>query len=186
RCYRSEAVSGHINLGHDLNESVRSVLHKFTNLILRVEAAVIPGLIWCGRREGAEGTGLLHAPGSDLGQLWQRFYFDAPALVVGEVEVKNVEFVSRHVVDEVLHFIYGEEVAGDIEHESAPAEAWMIFDRHCGHGPFDIAFRICHDFFRQKLIERLDAVEDSGGLAGTERDSGRSHVEAIACGRIGN
>src|SRR5690606_31250664 len=109
-----------------------------------------------------------------------------PALIVREVEVENIEFVSRHVVDEVFHFIYGEEVAGHIEHESAPAEAWVIFDRYCGHGPCDIAFRICHDFFRQKLIKRLDAVEDSGGLACAESDSGRSYVEPIACGRIGN
>src|SRR5690606_436324 len=154
--------------------------------ILRVEAAVVLGFVGCRWREGAEGAGLLYAPGTDFGELWQRFYFDAPALVVREVEVENVEFVSRHVVDEVLHFIHGEEVAGDIEHESAPAEAWMIFDRHCGHDPCDITFRICHDFFRQKLTERLDAVEDSGGLTGAERDSGRSHVEAIASGRMWN
>src|SRR5690606_17074851 len=84
RCYRSEAVSGHIDLGHDLNESVRGVLYEFTNLILRVEAAVVLGFVGCGWREGAEGAGLLHAPGTDFGELWQRFYFDAPALVVGE------------------------------------------------------------------------------------------------------
>ena len=53
---------------------------------------------------------------------------DAPALVVGEVQVQHVELVEREQVDVLLHLVDGEEVARDVEHRAAPGEARMIGD----------------------------------------------------------
>ena len=57
---------------------------------------------------------------------------DAPALVVGEVQVQGVELQSRGAVDVGLDGLDGEEVARDVEHHAAVGEARCVLDLHGG------------------------------------------------------
>ena len=46
-----------------------------------------------------------------------------PALVVGQVQVQDVELVERGEVDEAQDVVDAEEVARDVEHDAAPGVA---------------------------------------------------------------
>ncbi|EGJ75145.1 putative beta-N-acetylhexosaminidase [Streptomyces sp. Tu6071] len=132
---------------------------------------------------------------------------DAPALVVGEVEVQDVELVRGEQVDRAQHAVLGQEVAGDIEEVAAPGEAGAVLDlrvrdldagRRYGHGrgAGDGGHRGGERCAAQglgpgELAERLDAVVDPGGPAPGDADAfgadgqdvrlgGRARVDAQA------
>ena len=71
---------------------------------------------------------------TDLGQRRPRVDLQPPALIVGEVQVKVVEFEHRDVVDVPFDVWHRKEVAGDVEHGSAVLETRKVVDaRHVRH-----------------------------------------------------
>ena len=69
-------------------------------------------------------------PGAHLGQLRVLLDLDAPALVLGEVPVEDVELVQRHQVQVLEQELLGHEVAAHVEVAAAPGEA-----RACPRSP---------------------------------------------------
>ena len=66
--------------------------------------------------------------GAGDGQLRPLGDRDPPALVVGQVQVQDVELVERGEVDQAQDVVDAEEVARDVEHEAAPAVARRVLD----------------------------------------------------------
>lgn len=57
-----------------------------------------------------------------LGESRAAGHLEAPALIVGEVQVQAVEVVVGEQVDQPAHVVGGAEVPRDVEHHAAPAE----------------------------------------------------------------
>src|SRR6266545_7648682 len=93
----------------------------------------------------------------ELGEAWD---LDTPGLVVREMEVQDVELVPGNEVDRAQHQGLRLEVAGDVEHEPAVAEAGSVHDPDRREvEPTAPAGRRRG----QEAPQGLEAVEDAGG-----------------------
>src|SRR5207249_7121312 len=106
---------------------------------------------------------------------------DAPALVVGEMPVEDVELVQCQQIDVLQDEFLRHEMASDVEVARAPAEARSVLDldrrdRPCSSGDRCSA----EDIWREKLPQRLRPVEDARGLRRADRELVAAHREAVA------
>lgn len=107
------------------------------------------------------------APGADLGQQRVVLHRQAPALVVGEVEVEDVELVQRHHLQVARQAVQGQEVAGDVNVRAAPGMGRSVLDPHGGQDQVRGVHRPrAQDLGRQKLQEGLDRPAEAGRGAG--------------------
>ena len=98
--------------------------------------------------------------------------------------MERVHFVLRHQIEKVLDLVLVEEVAGNVQHQSAPAEARPVFNPHGRHCPrhcrFDLGRR--KDLRRQELEQCLHAVEQSRPIAGGNRHAVGRRVQRVSLG----
>ena len=113
----------------------------------------------------------LGAPGADLGQARVAFDFDAPALVVGQVPVEDVQLVQRQQVDVALDKFHGHEMAAHVQHAAAPAEARPIFDLDAGQRPGNAVLGLRReDLGREKLAQGLGCIQQPGRGRSAQQD----------------
>ena len=168
RRQRGVGVAGHVDLGHDGDVAVGCVLDELRERLLRVEAA-------SGAAHGRAAAVFRQVrPGLDL---------DAPALIVGEMQVQAIDLVHRDQVDVPLHVVRTEEVARHVEHRAAPREPRTIDDPSRGHGDRAALARRRRgmlDDDRQELPQRLHAVEEPGGAVRSDVDAFGGDRELVA------
>ena len=167
RLERGVDVGRHVDLRHDHDVPVLRIAHEVRELVLRVVAA---------------GTAAHLAEATDLRQLGPRLDLDAPALVVGEVQVQHVDLVEREHVDVLLHFARGEKVARHVEHRAAPREARMIRDGDGGNLPRPGIYDLRFDLRRQELAQRLDAVKHARGCGADDAHRVTRHRQVVTLG----
>ena len=63
------------------------------------------------------------------------FDLDAPALIVGQMQMKHVELVLPHLVEDQFDIRDREEMARRIQHQPSPFEARKVFDVHATWQP---------------------------------------------------
>ena len=150
------AMAGHLDFGYHRDEVLGGIGHHFPHFFL----GIIP------RGNGAVKLG---AGGSHLREQRILLDLDAPALVVGEVPVHDVDLVLRENVDVLFDFIYAHEVACSIHHETTPAETGIILDPDTGEGSV-----------RLQLGKGLAGIEEAG-LGGSDGlDAAGRHFEGVA------
>ena len=147
---RRRRVPGRVDLGDDLDEASCRVSD---------DAGVVLG------RVGAAGTAFHVGRSADLGEQRARRHVEAPALVVGEMEVQPVHLVQRDQVDVTQHRLHGAEVAGDVEHRAAVRETWTVRDVGTMHRP------------------RAGLHGGRLGSRGQHQPQGREPAEHSLCGR---
>ena len=76
------------------------------------------------------------------------------------MQVEGVELIMGHRVDLLLDVGFVEEVARDVEHQSAPAIAGCILDFAAGHAAVGTA----------QLAQRLQSIEESCARNGLDGD----------------
>lgn len=59
------------------------------------------------------------------------YHREAPATVVGQMPVENVELELRHRIEQALDVIDRLEMARRIQHEATPAETRRVVDLQC-------------------------------------------------------
>jgi hypothetical protein len=101
---QGQAVAGRIDLGQQGDEPVGGVRDQGAHLVVGVEGAV----------------GFAHRCGPSG--------LDAPALVVGEVQVQHVELVQRGQVDQRPDLGRREEPAHHVDGEATPSEPRGVED----------------------------------------------------------
>lgn len=106
---RGLRVPGDVDLGDDRDVPLGGVRDDLADVVLGVETAVRLLVPERGRPVAPLRTG---APGADLGEPGVALDLDAPALVVGEVEVEDVELVGGEEVEVAQDTGLGHEVAG--------------------------------------------------------------------------
>jgi hypothetical protein len=104
---RGLRVAGDVDLGDDGDVPFPGVRDDLADVVLRVVTAV-RGLV--PQRRGPVPPFGAGAPGADLGEPGVALDLDAPALVVGEVEVEDVEFVGGEEVEVAQDVVLGHEV----------------------------------------------------------------------------
>src|SRR4030042_6458263 len=105
----------------------------------------------------------LPAPTADLCQPVIFRDFNPPALSLSQVPVESVHLVHGQEVDVFLDKLFGKEMAADIKMDAPPDEPGPVFDldkRDLPGDPFRLA--TAFHFRREKLEQRLDAVEEAG------------------------
>ena len=125
-------MTRHLDFGNDLDVSRRRVAHDLDVVGARIKsAAVRPSH----QRPRAEcrlqecfGIERVPASGTHRRQLRQTGDFDAPPFVVRQVHVEDVELVARHHVEGAQYRRLWVEIARDVEHEPAVAEARRVHD----------------------------------------------------------
>jgi hypothetical protein len=159
RGYRRLRVAGAVDFGHDGDEPRGGVRHDLSDVLLRVVAAVPHPVVLAGGLPGVSDQGG-GPPRSDLDQPRVALNLQPPALVVGEVQVQDVELVQREQVDEAQHELLGHEVSCHVEHRAAPAEPGGVGNLEVREAD-DLAGRVV----RHQLAQCLGAVEHPGGYA---------------------
>ena len=139
-------MAGHFDLGHDDDVPVCGVSNDFADV---GGGEILP----------LAGRGVERA---DFGELGVAGDFDAPAGIVGEVQLEHVHFVARHLVDELQHHGFSEEVAADVDQQAAPGEARRVGD--VGGGDRAPAVVV-----GDELAKRLRAVEQALWVGGVNR-----------------
>ena len=119
--YRRLHVPGHVYLGNDRDMPLVAVRDKLFELRLRVKPSV---------RADAE-VGMAAAR-PELCEQGIFFYLHAPALIFGEMEMKDVELMHEHEVDELFHLVKRHEISAHVQHESAVRKARLVLDERAG------------------------------------------------------
>ena len=158
----SDFVAGHLNFGDDHDVVGGGEGDQFFHFGLGVEP----------------GTGIEHVvhggAGAALGHEARIFFdLDAPSLIVDEVEVQGVEFVARHLGDDLFESGEGDEGATGVDHEFANGSARCVGNEQrrelCG-------------LRGEQLVERHEPVVDPGGRTTDDADALLIDSELIAFG----
>lgn len=170
-------MSGHPDLGHDRDAPQVGVRDEFAELPTGVAAAVRRPVVHPAAR-GADHR--LGPVATDLGEFGVGRDRHSPALVVGEVQLQDVELVEGQQVHVAAYEGDRLEVAGHIEHRSTPEVAWGIRDLDAGKLPGTAALRgVQQGFGWKQLADGLDAVQESGFVCGSQEQGVRSDAEPV-------
>ena len=150
-------MARHVDLGHDRDEPARRVRDDLAVVVLRVVSRPAPS------------TPVPRPPTSV--SAGQPVDLDAPALVVGEVQVQVVDLEQRDVVDVALDLVDREEVPGDVEHRAAVGEPRGVLDVDSRDGP--------RRRRRDQLPQGLDGPEGAGWGAGGDPDDVSARSQGV-------
>ena len=152
---RGVAVPRHVDLGHDRDVARLRVGDDVRVLLLRVEPAVAAADLRLS---------------ADRREVRPRLDLDAPALVVGEVQMQPIDLVQRVQVDEPFDVLGLQKMAGDVEHRAAPLVSRHVDDVGRGHDQPPHVRRRMLDGRRQELSHRLHAVKQPRRLCRDDSD----------------
>ena len=118
---------------------------------------------------------------ADFRQAGIFLYLNAPALVVREVEVEDIHLVGSHQVNELQHFLLGQEVAPDVHHGPSVGEAGRVFDADSRDFQcFPERLPGIINLRRKQLQQRLHAIEPSGSRSvGRDVDALSVHYKPV-------
>src|SRR5580692_10834948 len=60
--------------------------------------------------------------------------FNSEALIIGEMPVKYIQLHGGHAIQVALQDVERNEVAADVDHQSAPGKARFVVNRNCRRG----------------------------------------------------
>src|SRR4051812_39299551 len=109
-------MTGHINLWQNIYKFILCILHQLFNIILGVETSISTWLVCSRNRKRSKVTYLLYIPCAYFSELRQCFNFYAPTFIICKMQMQQVIFISYHVVNKLLHFIFCKEVAAYVKH----------------------------------------------------------------------
>ena len=148
-----QAMSRHVYFRNDAYVAFCSVCQYFLHIFLCVEASVgrfFSRLLWCALPPLPDTRS---APGANLCQAWQGFYFQTPSLIVGQMPVEYIHFVFCQFVDVFLYFLFSEPVAADVKHKSAPGKLGFVGDVGTGNRPVDAFLFLAVFYFGGKHLQ---------------------------------
>ena len=179
-CKGSLHVARHINLGDNGDVAFGSVAYNLACVVLCVVARN-RHVVVLARVGGGDGARALRA---NLCKLRILLYFNAPALVLGEVPVEVVDVVHGEHVDELLEVVDAEEVATAVDHKRTVGKARSVADVGCRQR---YLLGVLND--RQSLHDGLQAIEHASVCCAFKHNGLLRHVETIslvAAGNVGN
>ena len=165
---QSLRMARQVDLGNDRDAALGGVAHQRAQFGLGVEASDSR------RRCRATRAGPL-PPRADLGQLGIALDLEAPALVVGEMQMERVELHRRHLVDDPVERRQRLKMSRGIDHQSAPGKARRIANVEQRHRDRTAARAIGAEQLRQ----RHRAIDQPGMRRRGNADAVRINREPI-------
>ena len=92
-----------------------------------------------------------------LGKLWVAEYLYAEPLIVGKVQLQDVEFETSHFIDISLDGMYGYKVPCGIEHKCTVAVTWCVLNFY-GRDAYTLLSGC--DICKHPLVKCVDGVEN--------------------------
>ena len=170
----SRAVTRDLDLGNHSHAPAAGIFHHLADIVFGVESAVRLSVAYPAVERS------LLAPGADLGEAGILVDLDTPALVFRKVPVEHVLLVHGHEVDELHHFLFGEEVTAAVEQEAAVCKLRLVHYGAAGRGPLDLLCELVSvDFCRKQLEQRLKAVEGTVDLCRLNEHAVWGHFQGI-------
>ena len=175
-------VPGHVDFRDDHHAVVPGVLHDFLVVVLAVETGV-PwfALVWVCRHGGLAGDirqVRVFDPGGVVGCGWL-VHGDAPALVIGEVDMQAVHLELCGVVDVFLHFINGVKGTRHINAHTTVLVTGVVTDNHTAHSPRSVNRGLGFNPLREKLTQCLNTIQSTG-----PRVRGNFHAVGVSLQRV--
>src|SRR5438046_1319293 len=179
---RGHRVPGHLDLRQHTDPTLRGVPHDLPHVVLRVETAVRFARKFASRRVLRSWRGhRILAERADGGELRVLLDLDAPALVLGEMPVEDVELVQREEIDVLEDEFLRHEMAAHVEMAPAPGEARPILDLKRRYRPGRSGDRGAPvNVGREELAQCLRAVAYPGRFGSADRDLVSGDGEAVA------
>ena len=105
-------------------------------------------------------------------KLWKFSAFDAETLVFRKMPVEDIHLDGFHAVEVALEDVERNEMAADVDHESAPCETRLVLN---GDGRSGETVRRYFD----ELEKCLQSAEHAERICGVELCAGRSDFERV-------
>ena len=160
------------DLGNHLNITGRSISHDLPDVILRIITAIGPGRPLRNVAPVAEFPPLepvgLRPESSEPGQQRIPVDLNAPAAVVGQVQVEDIKLVTCHFIEYLENLFFGKEMARNVEMDTPVAETRIIGNLHTRD-----------TFCREQLQQRLPGIEQPGGVGRGDPDAVAADFEPI-------
>ena len=148
-------VRREFDLGNHLDITGRSISHDLANVILRIITAIGPGRPLRNVAPVAEFPPLepvgLRPESPEPGQQRVPVDLNAPAAVVGQVQVEDIELVTCHFIEYLENLFFGKEMARNVEVDTPVTETRIIGNLHTRD-----------TFCREQLQQRLPGIEQPG------------------------
>ena len=166
-------MARNIDLGDDFNMAFGRIRNDVAQVILCIESANARGRLVVGDAHGGGARQLGQARVVDGVALFAPIVgdLDAPALVIGKMQVKLVELVHGHDIDGLLDLVYGQEGSGRVEHDAAVFEARCVLDVERRDGPRAIGEELRGTPGAKQLVKRLLGVEEAVCGRGCDLDA---------------
>ena len=135
RHHRGTGVGRHIKFRHHLDMAICRVAQDFLVVSDAVETTAKVIRIGTGSQLGQQAAVFFQietALAANLGQFRQAGNLQAPALIIGQVEVKPVELVGRHLIQQLDNHFFAVEVAAHVHKHAAVREARCVFHNRLG------------------------------------------------------
>src|SRR5438477_11319368 len=95
RCDGCQRMTRDIHFRENIYKLVFCISHQLFDIILSIKATEIAWLFRTRDRESAKTSFKVYIPCPYFCQFWETFYFNAPALVVGEVYKAEIIIIFR-------------------------------------------------------------------------------------------
>ena len=133
------AVRRHFYLGNHLNVAFPGIGHYLTNLVLRIVSLFYRRLALAGI--SAVGKALartVYTTGTYLRKFGIFLDFNAPAVVIRQMEMQFIQFQHSHAVDDTQQVLLGGEEPCHVHQQSPIAETGLVGDGDCRNCPVDV------------------------------------------------
>ena len=137
----------YINFGNDCNITFLGIFHYFLNIFLRIKTSHSSFLACFGWFTVAKMTRTRNTKCSNFGEFWERFYFNSPAFIIGQMPVKSIEFRASNIINVLFNFGFCKEISADIEHNSPPSKTWIVSDFYGRNYPICICSCLAFNLF---------------------------------------
>ncbi len=168
-------VGRHFNLRNNRDKMLTGIFYDFADIILgivtaessrfvetEIFAVAVPPFLPVG----------IGTPGGKICQPGVFLDFNAPSCRVRKVQMQAVDFIVCQCVYLLLHKVFGEEMPGHVQHQSAIGETGGILHFNGRNGN-------TFTRSRRQLQECLNPVKQSGSRSCLYQDSGRCDGQRI-------
>ena len=188
----SNKVTWHVHLGQNVYVALGGIAHDVLHLLLGVVEGTVFAICLCTGtcpigvavllNLGDRGIVTATALGTDGGEERILLNLGTPALVVGQVPVEDVHLVDGHQVYHLLDFVYGKEVAADVQHKATVGKTGLVIDSCHGKriGDASLAGLAQYHIGRQQAHEGLHGIVGALGRGGLYGNTVCGDVQHVA------
>ena len=176
-------VGRYVNFGDDLNLTFGGMADDFLHVFLRVKSADGGRFarLWIAPFGESKVTAI-HAPRTHFGQAGIFLDFQAPAVIVGQMQVQAVDFQQGDAVYQAKHVFLGQEIAGHVQHIASVAEAGFVLDGHSRYAPIFFLWRVSLNGRGQHQAQTLQGIEVAARVGGGDVDAFRGYTQGVGFG----